>query len=190
MDLKQFLHVKNTLATGGAGRVVSLFGTLILIALPVPAHGESVLASLIVKASAADTAPAAREVRLASVQGAALLNPTSPVTTEGPRRSTGPVVPTGARFRVLATSYSSTPDQTDRSPFITASGTHVHDGTVAANFLRFGTKIRFPNYRPDMTFIVEDRHSPRLSDRIDVWFETRAAAMQFGAQVLEMEVIE
>ena len=53
---------------------------------------------------------------------------------------------------VTVTSYSSTPDQTDDSPFVTANGTWVHDGTLAANFLPFGTLSRhhhipFPSSR-------------------------------------------
>lgn len=128
-------------------------------------------------------------ITLATVRGAALLATASPVTVRGSRFVTRPSVPAGTTFRILATAYSSTPDQTDASPFITASGTHVHDGTVAVNFLPFGTKVRFKNYRPTMVFTVEDRHSPRLSDRVDIWFPSRAAAITFGARTLVMEVV-
>ncbi|MDP3003980.1 MAG: hypothetical protein Q8N43_00505, partial [Candidatus Azambacteria bacterium] len=38
-------------------------------------------------------------------------------------------------MKVVLTAYSSTPDQTDDTPFITASNTRVRDGIVAANFL-------------------------------------------------------
>lgn len=131
-------------------------------------------------------------VQLATVGGAALVNPASPVTTRGSvsSQSRARAVPVGAKFRVLATAYSSTPDQTDSSPFITANGTHVHDGTIATNFLPFGTRVRFSNYRPDTIFTVEDRHSPRLSDRVDIWFASRQAALRFGKDVLAMEVVE
>ena len=37
---------------------------------------------------------------------------------------------------VTITAYSSTPDQTDSTPFITAYNTFVRDGIVAANFLK------------------------------------------------------
>jgi len=54
---------------------------------------------------------------------------------------------TGRRtITVVVTAYSSTPDQSDDTPFIPASGSTVHPGTLAANFLRFGTKVRFPDY--------------------------------------------
>lgn len=131
-------------------------------------------------------------VKLATIGGAALVNPASPVTAVGRapiRTNTRPSVPGGAKFRVLATAYSSTSDQTDATPFITASGTHVHDGTTATNFLPFGTHVRFLNYRPEKIFTVEDRHHPRLSDRVDLWFEHRAEALRFGKRVLEMEIV-
>lgn len=127
-------------------------------------------------------------VTLATIAGAALLSPAMPVTA-GPRLARASSAPPGARIRILATGYSSTPDQTDATPFITASGTPVHDGTVAVNFLPFGTKVRFLDYRPGMVFTVEDRHSPRLSDRADIWFPSREAALLFGKRVLRMEVV-
>lgn len=129
-------------------------------------------------------------VTLATVAGASLVNPAIPVTLRGKRFAQRPAIPRGTTFRILATAYSSTPDQTDASPFITASGTHVHDGTVGVNFLPFGTKVRFVNYRTDMIFTVEDRHHPRLTSRVDIWFPSRAAAIQFGARVLQMEVVD
>lgn len=129
-------------------------------------------------------------VTLATVQGAALVNPAMPVTVRGRRGTARQWVAPGTAFRILATGYSSTRDQTDATPFITASGTHVHDGTVAINFLPFGTKVRFLDYRPAKVYVVEDRHHPRLSDRADLWFSSRQDALDFGARVLRMEVVE
>jgi len=96
---------------------------------------------------------------------------------------------TGRRtIRVVVTAYSSTPDQTDDTPFITASGSTVHPGTLAANFLRFGTKVRFPDYDKNKIFIVEDRMNQRYSQRADIWMETRDEAKQFGIKTLKMEI--
>lgn len=89
---------------------------------------------------------------------------------------------------VTVTAYSSTPDQCDSTPFITASGTRVHDGTLAANFLPFGTKIRLPDYSGNKTFVIEDRMHPRFSQRADIWMETRETAKQFGIKRLKMEI--
>ncbi len=90
---------------------------------------------------------------------------------------------------VQVTAYSSTPDQTDSSPFITASGSHVHDGTVAANFLPFGTKVKFPDMYGDKVFTVEDRMAKRFSHRMDIWFPNRSSAIKFGVRTLRVEVV-
>ena len=91
-------------------------------------------------------------------------------------------------IKVMISAFSSTPEETDSTPFITASGTHVRDGIVASNFLRFGTKIRIPQLYGDKKFVVEDRMAPRFSDRIDVWFPTKEQARNFGLKYLEVEV--
>ena len=90
-------------------------------------------------------------------------------------------------MRVLATAYSSTVDQCDSTPFITANGTHVHDGTLAANFLKFGTKVKFPALYGDKIFIVEDRMKSNY--KVDLWFPTRQEAKNFGARWVEMEIL-
>ena len=116
---------------------------------------------------------------------------------EGPQEFIGPrkfikpeenikIVPQ-KKMRVLATAYSSTVDQCDSSPFITANGTHVHDGTLAANFLKFGTKVKFPALYGDKIFTVEDRM--RSNTKVDLWFPTRQEAKNFGARVIEMEIL-
>jgi len=89
---------------------------------------------------------------------------------------------------VLVTAYSSTPDQTDDTPFYTANGAHVSDSIVAANFLKFGTKVRFPDYFGDKEFSVEDRMNARFPNHMDIWFPTRAAAMAFGLRKLKVEI--
>lgn len=96
----------------------------------------------------------------------------------------------GKRYVVSASAYSSTPDQTDDSPFITASGTHVRRGVVAANFLPIGAAIRIPSIYGDEIFIVEDRMNSRYKEGyLDIWMETREEAKQFGRRNIEIEVI-
>lgn len=101
----------------------------------------------------------------------------------------GKVTAHGKIFTVTVTAYSSTVDQTDGNPFITASGSHVHWGTVAANFLPFGTKVRFPDYFGDKVFTIEDRTAARFSNRADIWFPSRGEALQFGKRTLRLEVL-
>ena len=98
----------------------------------------------------------------------------------------GQAVP-GMAIRVLATAYSSTEDQTDASPFITAAGTRVHRGTLAANFLPFGTQVRIGNTE----YTVLDRMNSRYNGKyiVDLWFPTRAEAVSFGVQVIEIEIV-
>lgn len=100
--------------------------------------------------------------------------------------------PTTSPQRVWATvtAYSSTPDQTDDTPFITAKGTFVRDGIVAANFLEFGTKVRIPELFGDKIFVVEDRMHRRYSDRVDIWFPDRETAILFGKQQAVIEIVE
>jgi 3D (Asp-Asp-Asp) domain-containing protein len=90
---------------------------------------------------------------------------------------------------VIVTAYSSTPDQTDSTPFITASGTNVRDGVVACNFLRFGTRVRFPQLYGNKVFVVEDRMALRNSHKIDIWFPSKEEAKQFGVKVVKVEVL-
>lgn len=91
---------------------------------------------------------------------------------------------------VWVTAYSSTPDQTDNTPFITASGKAVRDGIIAANFLPFGTKIKIPKFFGDKVFTVEDRMHRRKSNFIDIWMPTREHANRFGIGSAEIIVID
>lgn len=93
------------------------------------------------------------------------------------------------RFLVPITAYSSTYDQTDSSPFITASGTRVRDGIVATNFLPIGTKIKIPQYYGDKIFTVEDRMNRRYWNHIDIWMSDRGQAIQFGLRRAQIEVV-
>lgn len=91
---------------------------------------------------------------------------------------------------VSATAYSSTIDQTDGNPFVAASGKRVHDGMVAANFLKFGTKLRIPEHYGEKIFIIEDRMNKRFFERIDIWMNTREEAIKFGVKKVKIEILE
>ncbi len=92
-------------------------------------------------------------------------------------------------LKVTITAYSSTADQTDETPFIAASGKHVYDGIIAANFLPFGTKVKIPALFGDKIFTVDDHMNRRFPNRVDVWFATRSAAMKFGIQTAEIVIL-
>jgi len=95
------------------------------------------------------------------------------------------------KINVVLTAYSSTPDQTDGSPYITAAGTRVRSGIVANNVLPFGTEIKIPELYGNETFVVEDRlHWSKSNYHVDVWFPSRAQAIEFGAKRTYIEVLE
>lgn len=93
-------------------------------------------------------------------------------------------------IEAVVTVYTSTPEQTDDSPFITATGDRVHDGLIAANFLPFGTQVKFPELYGDKIFIVYDRMNARYGyGRADIWLDTtRQEARKFGVKRLKMEI--
>lgn len=122
--------------------------------------------------------PPGTEDRLSLIQGNAILS--SSMTITG--------VPATRKIAVMATAYSSTVEQTDDTPFITASGTTVKEGTVAANFLPFGTKIKVPELYGDRVFTVEDRMHARKGYQVDIWFPNTEEAVHFGAKTTYIEV--
>lgn len=94
-------------------------------------------------------------------------------------------------IKVVITAYSSTPDQTDDTPFITASGKHVRVGIIANNMLPFGTKIKIPKLYGDQVFVIEDRMNKKKSDyHIDIWFPSKNLAINFGVKTAYIEVLE
>ena len=95
-------------------------------------------------------------------------------------------------INMVITAYSSTHDQTDDTPFITASGKYVTDGIIANNMLPFGTKVRIPDLYGNKIFTVEDRMHPRKGKyQADIWFAKYDQAKNFGAKYnISIEVLE
>lgn len=94
------------------------------------------------------------------------------------------------KIMVVVTGYSSTPWETDDTPYITASGTGVREGIVAANFLPFGTKVKIPEVYGEKIFVVEDRMHPRNYYHVDIWFSSYWQALNFGATITYVEILE
>lgn len=92
------------------------------------------------------------------------------------------------------TAYNSEPGQTDNSPCVTANGfnlcEHGTEDTIAANHLKFGTKVRIPELFGDQIFIVRDRMNPRYASRIDIWMAEKQTAKEFGVRRGMVEIIE
>lgn len=96
-----------------------------------------------------------------------------------------------ARFTVTA--YSSSVAETDGSPFVTATGTRVHWGTLAVDprviplWTQSGKKknIFVPQYGWGT---AEDTGSSIKGFRIDVWMPTRSKALAWGVKRLPVRV--
>jgi len=95
---------------------------------------------------------------------------------------------------VVATAYSSDPAQTDDTPCITADNFDVcqanEENVLAANFLRFGTKVRIPELYGDKVFIVHDRMNPKYDHRVDLWKTSKNRALSFGIRLIKIEILE
>ncbi|MFC1687210.1 hypothetical protein ACFL0L_01400 [Patescibacteria group bacterium] len=109
--------------------------------------------------------------------------PRLPISADKPREEAKQTV------YLTITAYSSTPDQTSGDPFITASGSTVRDGIIAANFLPIGTRVRIPEYYGDKIFVVEDRMHQRYWYMADIWMESREEAIEWGARYTTLEVL-
>ncbi len=99
-----------------------------------------------------------------------------------------PAIPIETR-EVWLTAYSSTPEETDDTPFVTATGNHVRDGIVATNFLPFGTRVRIPEVFGDKIFVVDDRMHPRKTDFMDVWMPSKQDALNLGIRRTNIVVL-
>lgn len=99
-------------------------------------------------------------------------------------------IATNKWVEAVVTAYSSRVEETDSTPFITASGTRVRDGIVAANWLPFGAKVRIPEYFGDKVFTVEDRMNKRnKGNSIDIWFNNTKEALRFGVARTRIEIL-
>jgi 3D (Asp-Asp-Asp) domain-containing protein len=136
---------------------------------------------------------------LTIIQGHTLMQISSP---ENPapicKKQEPPICPTPKTYPAPApkskvtviTAYSSSYDETDGNPFITASGTNVRDGVVAANFLKIGTKVQIPALYGDKVFVVEDRMASYNNGKVDIWMPSKAQALQFGVKRTEIVVLQ
>ncbi len=103
----------------------------------------------------------------------------------------GPEFKVVRKIPVVITAYSSTPFETDDTPFITAAGTSVRNGVIANNYFPFGTKIKIPELYGDKIFIVEDRMNWRKGNyQFDIWFPSHQEAKNFGAKRTVIEILE
>jgi len=108
---------------------------------------------------------------------------------------TTPVTPKVKSTSVhVITAYNSDVAQTDDSPCITANGfdvcKHGQEDTIAANFLKFGTKVKIPELYGDRVFTVRDRMNVSHPNRVDIWMKNRTSAIKFGVKTAKIQVLE
>ncbi len=95
---------------------------------------------------------------------------------------------------VTTTAYSSEKAQTDDTPCITANGFDVCENdienVVAANFLKFGTKVKIPDLFGDRIFTVQDRMNKRYTKRMDLWMTSKQRAKNYGIRYVKIEIVK
>lgn len=128
----------------------------------------------------------------------------TPIATSTPQNivasPTPPSTATSTPVKVIRTSshvitaYNSEVSQTDDDPCTTANGYNLcknnKEDSIAANFLKFGTKVRIPELFGDKVFVVRDRMNARHATRVDVWMKNHSDAIKFGVKTAKIEVIE
>jgi len=81
------------------------------------------------------------------------------------------------------TGYSSTVDQCDSTPFITANGERVGVGTIACpRYIPFGTVVVVDG----KTYTCNDRMALKHPHRFDIWFPLTEEAIAWGKQIKEV----
>lgn len=88
----------------------------------------------------------------------------------------------------VVTGYTSSEDETDDTPFITASGARTASEHIACPIrYPFGTKVEIEGE----VYVCEDRMNRRYQhqDRFDRWFETKEEAFEWGLQELEVIIL-
>lgn len=93
---------------------------------------------------------------------------------------------------VTVTAYNSRRDQTDGTPWKTASGRIVHDGIIAYNdrSLPFGTLVMFPDVFGNKLFVIEDRMNDRYgTEHADIWTLRFRDAVAWGQKPMRMLIL-
>jgi 3D (Asp-Asp-Asp) domain-containing protein len=105
--------------------------------------------------------------------------------------------PRELHIKVVATGYSSSPFETDTTPFITASNTTTRPGIIALSRdllkpytpdapFAFGDRVWLDGFGE---FIVEDSMHHRWERSADIWFPSRNQALHFGRRELYLSRI-
>ena len=116
------------------------------------------------------------------------------------------------RVLILKSSaYTSSPQETDGTPKITATGAQTRLGVIAVSpdllstDLPYGSIVKlddlgnwkngagagqFNGLLGSQLFVVEDTMNPRKRQQIDVWMPDRALALRFGVRRIQLTVVQ
>ena len=91
-------------------------------------------------------------------------------------------------FKMIATAYSRSEEE-GTADGITASGTIVRPGVVAVDpsVIPLGTKIIIEGMG---TYVAEDTGGAIKGNRLDIYYESRKEAFEFGVQSVNVFVLE
>ena len=77
------------------------------------------------------------------------------------------------------TGYTSSSEETDDTPFLTAAQTKTRPGVIACpRDIPFFTKVEIDG----IIYFCEDRLNLRHTNRFDIWFPTKSEALEWGIQ--------
>lgn len=189
----------------GIGRTAATLTLLTLIGLATPAALATPVLPSAAVASAAVRSALAPNAAPAPVKAKIAAKPVSAATVRAQgvsRAASAPVVRSSGRSAVVhSTAYNSAPNQTDSSPYVTATGTRVRSGVVALSrdlLARFpyGTRItiedlsgRYGSVLRGRVFVVEDTMHPRIGNTVDVWMGSRSEAMAWGTRNIRITAV-
>ena len=97
--------------------------------------------------------------------------------------------PETIQMEALATAYCGCVQCCGKSDCITATGTRATEGrTIAADprVIPYGTHVLIDGHE----YIVEDCGGAINGNRIDIYFESHADALQFGVQTVTVEILQ
>ena len=93
------------------------------------------------------------------------------------------------QMEAVATAYCACVQCCGKSDCITATGTRATEGrTIAADprVIPYGTHVLINGHE----YIVEDCGGAINGNRIDIYFESHADALQFGVQTVTVEILQ
>jgi 3D (Asp-Asp-Asp) domain-containing protein len=97
--------------------------------------------------------------------------------------------PAFREVRAEVSAYTSSVDETDSTPFTTASGAPTGHGTLACpSKYAFGTKVEIAG----KVYTCQDRMAQRYRNRevFDMWTPTKKVAYQWGRRSLTVKIYE